>query len=98
MQSKADHSNRPISIPLRASEEELHVLGCELFHGNLVVVDGTIDHVGLFLLQHDHPTLDRVFDAKTRNHTGTFLSDTVTAIGRLPLGCWVPPSVMNLLA
>jgi hypothetical protein len=35
----------------RPSEEELHVFGREFVHGDLVVVDGPVDHVGFLLLQ-----------------------------------------------
>lgn len=83
---------------LRATEQELHVLRRQLFHRRLVFVDGAVDHVGLFLLQHDHARLNRVFDAKACDDTRTLLPDAVATISGLPLSGRVPPSVRNVSA
>ena len=40
--------------PLRPSEQELHIFWSELIDGDLVVVDGPIDHVRFLLLQQHH--------------------------------------------
>ena len=77
---------------LCATEQELHVLRGELLHGRLVLVDGAVDHVGLLLLQHYHARFDRVFNAQASDDTRPLLTDTVATVGRLPFGCWVPPS------
>jgi len=79
--------------PLGAAEQELHVLGCQLLHGDFVLVDCAVDHVRLLLLQHDHARLNRVFNAQARDDTRPLLTDAVATISRLPFGCWVPPSV-----
>jgi hypothetical protein len=39
---------------LGAAEQKLHVLGRQLLHGSLVLVDCAVDHVCFLLLQHDH--------------------------------------------
>lgn len=79
--SKPSESLQSPSEPgLVPTEQELHVLGREFLHGDLIVIDGAVDHVGFFLLQHDHPGLDRVLDAKPRDDARTLLADTVTTI------------------
>lgn len=35
---------------LAPTEQELHVLRSELLHGNIVIVDSSVDHVSLLLL------------------------------------------------
>ena len=79
-------------VRLGAAEQELHVLGCQLLHGDFVLVDCAVDHVRLLLLQHNHARLNRIFNAQACNDTRPLLTDTVATIGRLPFGCWVPPS------
>ena len=78
---------------LGAAEQELHVLGCQLLHGDLVLVDCAVDHVRLLLLQHDHARLDGVFNAQASDDTRPLLTDTMATVSRLPFGCRVPPSV-----
>lgn len=78
---------------LRASEQELHVLGGQLLQRlALILVDGAPDQVGLLLLKLDDPGLNRVFDGQAGNHAGSLLANSVTAICALPLGCGVPPA------
>lgn len=81
---------------LRATEQELHVLRRQLLHRRLVLVDGSVDHVGLLLLQHNHARLNRVFDAKACDDTRALLTDAVATISGLPLSGRVPPSVRNV--
>lgn len=78
---------------LGAAEQELHVLRCQLLHGDLVLVDCAVDHVRLLLLQHDHARLDGVFNAQASDDTRPLLTDTMATVSRLPFGCRVPPSV-----
>ena len=75
------------------AEKKLHVLRSQLLHGDLVVVDGSTNHIGLLLLQHDDTRLDRVLDTETSDDTGSLLADTMATVSRLPFGCRVPPSV-----
>jgi hypothetical protein len=91
------HLNHQHGRCLGTAEQELHVLGSQLLHGNLVLVDCAVDHVRLLLLQHDHARLDRVFNAQASDDTRPLLTDTVATIGRLPFGCWVPPPVNVLV-
>lgn len=78
---------------LGASEKELHVLGGELLQRfALVLVEGALDEVGLFLLELDDPGLHRIFNGQARNHTRSLLANTVTAIRALPLSCGIPPA------
>lgn len=65
---------------LRATEQELHVLGRQLFHRRLVIVNCAVDHVSLLLLQHDHARFDRVFDAETCDDTWPLLADAMATI------------------
>ncbi len=80
------------AFPLGPTEEELQVLRCQLVHGNLVVVDGAVDHVGFLFLQQDHARLDRVLDAKARDDAWAPLSDSVAAVSALPFGSRIPPA------
>ena len=84
-----------MKVDLAASEEELHVFRRQFLHCDLVIVDGSVDHVGFLLLQQDHAALDRVFDTEARDDARTFLADTMAAIGRLPFCGWIPPSVVH---
>ena len=85
----------PPPLILAPTEQKLHILRRQLLHGNLVVVDRPVDHVGLLLLQHHHPALDRVLDAQPRDDTRPFLPDAVAAVGGLPFGGGVPPSSLR---
>lgn len=86
-------------VNLRAPEKELHVFGCELLQRfTLVLVDRAPNQVGLLLLELHDPGLDRIFDGKPSDHTGPLLSNPMTAIRALPLGCWVPPPAQGVLA
>ena len=71
----------------------MHVLRRQLLHSHLVIVDRAVDHVGFLLLQHDHTALDGVLDAEASDDARAFLTDTMTAVCRLPFCGWVPPSV-----
>lgn len=79
-------------LVLSATEQELHVLWSELLHGGLVGVDRRVDHVSFLFLEHDDSRFNRVFDTQTSDNARALLSDTMTTIGRLPLGGRVPPS------
>jgi len=79
-------------MDLSTTEQELQVLGCQLVHGNLVIVDGAADHIGFLLLQKNHARLDRVFDAKSSDDARTRLANAMASIGRLPFSGGVPPS------
>lgn len=37
-----------------SSEQELHVFRGQLVEGNLVIVDGAVDHIGFLLLKENH--------------------------------------------
>jgi hypothetical protein len=99
--SAQDYPSRRITFCFRQderyalgpAEQELHVLGAQLLHSDGIVVDSPVDHIRLLLLQEDHPRLDRVFNAESRDDTGAFLADTVAAVGGLPFCGWVPPSM-----
>lgn len=85
-------SYRGRALSSTSSEQELHVLGCKLLHGNFVSIYRALDQVRLLLLQHDDPTLDTILDTEAGNDTRAFLADAVATIGRLPFGSRVPPS------
>lgn len=88
----------PSTSPVRlhpsstAPKQKLHIFRRKLLHRDLIVIDRAIDHVGFLFLQHDHPALDRVLDAQTRDHARAFLSDPMAAISGLPFGGGIPPS------
>lgn len=76
---------------LRSSEQELHVLRSQFVQCNLVIIDGTVDHVGFLLLEEHHPRFDRVFNTKASDDAGTTLANAVASIGGLPFGGRIPP-------
>ena len=78
---------------LASTKQKLHILWCKLLHSNIIIVNSPIDHVSLFLLQHDHTRFYGVFYAKSGNDTRSFLTDSMTTICRLPFGCGIPPPV-----
>jgi hypothetical protein len=82
---------KPDSSP---SEEELHIFRGEFVHGNLVVIDGPIDHVCFLLLQKHHSRLHRILDTQPSDHTWTFLANAMTPVSTLPFCGWVPPPAM----
>jgi hypothetical protein len=68
-------------VSLSAStEEELHILGSELLHGDLIVVNGPVNHVCFLLLQHYHTRFNRVLDAETSYGARTLLPNTMASI------------------
>lgn len=66
---------------LASTEQELHILGCQLVEGNLIIVDSAVDHVGLLLLQQNHPGFNRVFNDKAGDDTRTTLPNSVATVG-----------------
>lgn len=102
---RSQHANRGTSkdVNIRSSadslastEQKLHVLRRQLLHGDLIVIDGTVDHVGLLFLEHDHPRFNGIFDTKSSDNTRTLLADTMATISRLPFCCRVPPSMGDM--
>lgn len=80
-------------LPSRSPEQKLHVLGSELFQGlPLILVDGAVDQVRLFLLQEHDPRFHRVLDAQSSDDAGPTLADAVTPIRTLPFRSRIPPS------
>ena len=74
-----------------ATEEELHVLGRELLHSHLVLIDSAADQSSLLFLKHDDSAFDRVLYDQTSDDTGTLLTDAVATVCALPLRRRVPP-------
>lgn len=91
-----DVNTRSSPSSLASTKQELHVLWRQLLHGDLVVIDGTVDHVGLLFLEHDHPRFNGIFDTKSSDNTRTLLADTMATISRLPFCCRVPPSMGDM--
>ncbi len=83
------------TMRLSSAEQELEILGAQLLHSHLVVVDTGTNHASFLLLEQDHTRLDGVFDAETRDDTRALLADAVATVGGLPLCSRVPPSAMK---
>jgi hypothetical protein len=82
-----------VPVRLRTTEEKLHVLGGERFHGLVVRVDSGVNHVSLLLLNQHHSTFDRILDTQAGDRAGPGLSNAMASISRLPLSSWIPPSI-----
>ena len=64
-----------------STEKELHVLGGQLLHGNVIVVDCRCDELSLLLLKQNDSRFHGVFDAQASNGTRPLLPYAVTTIG-----------------
>ena len=93
-EKKRIQKNWYIRMSLRTTEQELHILRCQLFESfPLVFVDCAIDHVCFLFLEEDNTRFNRVLNAEASDDARASLTNAVASIRTLPLGCRIPPSI-----